>query len=54
VIGGDTAGFPNGRGLADDVIDIELALVTNSQVASDCVGNDSAFSTSFPYLAPAN
>jgi len=48
------AGFPNGRGLADDVIDIELALVTNSQVASDCVGNDSAFSTSFPYLAPAN
>lgn len=48
------AGFPNGRGLADDVIDIELGLVTNGLVTSDCVANDSAFSTSFPYLAPAN
>ena len=49
-----SAGFPNGRGLADDVIDIELGLVTNGAVTSDCVANDSAFSTSFPYLAPAN
>jgi hypothetical protein len=49
-----SAGFPNGRGLADDVIDIELGLVTNGAVTSDCVGNDSAFSTSFPYLASAN
>jgi len=48
------AGFPNGRGLADDVIDIELGLVTNGAVTSDCVGNDSSFSSSFPYLAPAN
>ena len=48
------AGFPNGRGLADDVIDIELGLVTNGAVTTDCVANDSAFSTSFPYLAPAN
>lgn len=48
------AGFPNGRGLADDVIDIELGLVTNGAVTSDCVGNDSAFTTSFPYLAPKN
>jgi hypothetical protein len=47
-------GFPNGRGLADDVIDIELGLVTNGAVTSDCVANDSTFSTSFPYLAPAN
>jgi hypothetical protein len=47
-------GFPNGRALADDVIDIELGLVTNGAVTSDCVGNDSAFSGSFPYLAPAN
>jgi len=49
-----TAGFPNGRQLADDVIDIELGLVTNGAVTSDCVGNDSAFSGSFPYLAPPN
>ena len=49
-----SAGFPNGRGLADDVIDIELGLVTNGAVTSDCVANDSAFSSSFPYLAPAN
>jgi len=49
-----SAGFPNGRQLADDVIDIELGLVTNGIVTSDCVGNDSAFSASFPHLAPAN
>lgn len=48
------AGFPNGRGLSDDVIDIELGLVTNGAVTSDCVANDSAFTNSFPYLAPAN
>ena len=46
--------FPNGRGLADDVIDIELGIVTNGLVTSDCVANDSAFSATFPYLAPAN
>lgn len=48
------AGFPNGRGLADDVIDIELGLVTNGAVTTDCVGNDSVFSGSFPYLAVPN
>ena len=48
------AGFLNGRGLADDVIDIELELVTNGAVTSDCVGNDSMFSAGFPYLAPRN
>ena len=48
------AGFLNGRGLTDDVIDIELGIVTNGIVTSDCVGNDSVFSGSFPYLAPAN
>ncbi|HJS18492.1 MAG TPA: DUF4331 family protein [Anaerolineales bacterium] len=49
-----SAGFPNGRALADDVIDIELGLVTNGAITSDCVANDSAFSSSFPYLAPEN
>ena len=48
------AGFLNGRGLADDVIDAEYALVTNGAVTTDCVSNDSAFSDMFPYLAPAN
>jgi len=49
-----SAGFLNGRGLADDVIDAELGIVTNSAVTSDCVANDSAFPGSFPYLAPKN
>jgi hypothetical protein len=49
-----TAGFPNGRRLADDVIDVELGLVTNGAVTTDCVANDSVFSATFPYLAPAN
>jgi hypothetical protein len=48
------AGFLNGRGLADDVIDAEYALVTNGAVTTDCVSNDSDFSDSFPYLAPPN
>jgi hypothetical protein len=49
-----SAGFPNGRRLADDVIDIELGLVTNGAVTTDCVANDSAFSGAFPYLATKN
>ena len=48
------AGFLNGRQLANDVIDAELGIVTNGAVTTDCVGNDSAFSNTFPYLAPAN
>lgn len=50
----DPSGFLNGRRLADDVIDAELALVTNGIVPSDCVDNDSAFVDAFPYLAPLN
>jgi len=50
----DPTGFLNGRRLEDDVIDAELAIVTNNAVTSDCVGNDSNFSNTFPYLAPAN
>ncbi len=48
------AGFLNGRGLADDVIDAEYGIVTNGAVTTDCVSNDSAFSDTFPYLAPKN
>jgi len=50
----DPAGFLNGRGLADDVIDAEYGLVTGGAVTTDCVANDSTFSTSFPYLASPN
>ena len=49
------AGFLNGRGLSDDVIDAELGLLTNGALASDGVdANDVPFSDSFPYLAPAH
>jgi hypothetical protein len=53
----DTAskdGFLNGRRLQDDVIDAELSLITKGAVKGDCVANDSNFSNTFPYLAPAN
>lgn len=60
-----TAGFNsgplNGRQLADDVIDLELLVVTGGffggspVLTSDCVdANDLPFSNSFPYLAPAH
>ncbi len=57
VIGGDTQGFPNGRRLADDVVDIALQVVEGELVGSpndlgDAVNtNDKAFGTKFPYLA---
>ena len=51
----NTAGFPNGRKPADDVIDTELGLITEGFVTTDCVGaNDATFPTTFPYLAAAH
>ncbi len=56
VIGGDNQGYPNGRRLGDDVIDISLQVVEGELVGSandlgDGVdGNDAPFSGSFPYL----
>jgi hypothetical protein len=44
------AGFLNGRRLQDDVIDIELGLVTNSTVATDSVGPHSDYLATMPYL----
>lgn len=44
----------NGRRLADDTVDTELALVTRGRVTTDCVASDSNFRATFPYLAPAN
>ena len=52
---GNSAGFLNGRRLADDVIDAEFGLLTNGAVTSDGVNaNDKAFLSSFPYLAKPN
>ena len=47
---GSNAGFLNGRDLDDDVIDIELGLVTNGAVTSDGVGAHADYQSVFPYL----
>jgi hypothetical protein len=61
VLGGDTSGFPNGRRLSDDVVDIELKVVAGALLGKDTSGvsdnvqqNDEAFEGRFPYLAIAN
>ncbi len=61
VLGGDNAGFPNGRRLTDDVVDIGLqalegAVRTGKIVEPLAEGdkvdeNDKAFGPSFPYVA---
>jgi len=48
------AGFPNGRGLADDVIDTELGLISEGLITTDCVANDSTFLGTLPYLGSPN
>lgn len=60
VIGGDTAGFPNGRRLSDDIVDVSLrvvlgALLPDHQALADTIGdgveqNDVSFNDAFPYL----
>ncbi|HEV3001980.1 MAG TPA: DUF4331 domain-containing protein [Solirubrobacteraceae bacterium] len=58
VIGGDNAGFPNGRRLGDDVVDIELRVVGGYLIGKrlplgDGVDrNDVPFLDRFPYAAP--
>ncbi|HSR84785.1 MAG TPA: DUF4331 domain-containing protein [Streptosporangiaceae bacterium] len=64
VLGGDLQGFPNGRRLTDDVVDIELqalegAAQTGKLVSALAAGdgvnaNDHAFGSSFPYVALPN
>ncbi|MEC4019131.1 DUF4331 domain-containing protein [Streptomyces sp. H27-D2] len=64
VLGGDLAGFPNGRRLGDDAIDISLQAVEGAAqtgklvealAAGDKVdANDSAFGPAFPYVALPN
>ena len=68
VLGGDNQGYPNGRRLADDVVDIALQAVAggtpftpstnvapNNQLGDGVNQNDKPFLTSFPYVAsPSN
>jgi hypothetical protein len=60
VFGGDNAGFPNGRRLADDVTDIAIQAVAGKLVQGFTVPstlgdgvdtNDKAFTNTFPYVA---
>jgi hypothetical protein len=61
VIAGDPQGFPNGRRLQDDIIDVALRVVEGvllhqNEPTSDALGdgvglNDVSFRSSFPYLA---
>lgn len=64
-IAGDSAGFPNGRRLSDDVTDIATRVVTgvlnekfnsfpNNRIADGVNANDVAYQETFPYVAFAN
>jgi hypothetical protein len=46
----NSSGFLNGRQLQDDVIDIELNLVTSGAITGDGVGAHTDYLSSFPYL----
>jgi hypothetical protein len=56
VIGGDNAGYPNGRRLIDDVVDIDLQVVAGFLVGNEVPLGDGVdenvegFLDSFPYL----
>jgi hypothetical protein len=62
VIGGDNAGFPNGRRLEDEVVDIELRVAAgfllgeefqnaaNGQLGDGVPANDVPFLAEFPYV----
>jgi Domain of unknown function (DUF4331) len=62
VLAGDLAGFPNGRRLADDVVDIELRVIAgallkpakNVPLGDGVDRNDKPFRSQFPYVALAN
>jgi hypothetical protein len=57
VIGGDNAGFPNGRRVTDDDVDIALRVMegellgTKTNLGDGVDANDVAFDTAFPYVA---
>lgn len=65
LLGGDVAGFPNGRRVQDDVVDIALRAVAggtpftpetnvapNNELGDGVSENDVPFLNRFPYLAP--
>ena len=62
VLAGDLAGFPNGRRLADDVVDIELRVIAgallsppkNIPLGDGVDQNDKPFRSQFPYVSLAN
>jgi hypothetical protein len=62
VLAGDLAGFPNGRRLTDDVVDIELRVIAgallsppkNVPLGDGVDQNDKPFRAQFPYVALAN
>jgi len=67
LLGGDVAGFPNGRRVTDDVVDIELRAVLggtpftpafnrppNNAVGDGVSTNEQPYLTRFPYLASPN
>lgn len=67
LLGGDVAGFPNGRRVQDDVTDIALRAVAggtpftpetnvapNNAIGDGVSENDVPFLNRFPYLAPPN
>jgi hypothetical protein len=62
VLAGDVAGFPNGRRLIDDVVDIELRVIAgallsppkNIPLGDGVDQNDKPFRNQFPYVALAN
>jgi hypothetical protein len=61
VLAGDVAGFPNGRRLADDVVDIELRAIAgallsppkNIPLGDGVDQNDKPFRAQFPYVGQA-
>jgi Domain of unknown function (DUF4331) len=46
----DPGGYPNGRRLSDDVVDLMSAMVTMGRVATDGVGPHTDLLDEFPYL----
>jgi hypothetical protein len=49
-VGSKAAGPLNGRGLANDVIDVELNIVTKGAVPTDMIGPHADYLSGFPYL----
>ena len=63
VLGGDFQGFPNGRRLGDDVVDIELdalegaartGMVPPALMNGDGVNSGPAYTNTFPYTPLPN